>query len=86
MLIIAVPVPKKIKPPQSKLLQNTYSRILLVDSSSVFNTISPQQLGDGVQLLQVGADTCNKSLDFLTEEMATVTVGRGETNHRGSGY
>lgn len=56
------------------LLQNNYSRSKLVDSSSAFNTILPQQLVDRVQLLGVGTNTFNKVLDFFTERNQTVKV------------
>lgn len=54
--------------------KNTYARILLVDFSSAFNTILPQQLVEKLQLLGVGTNTCNWVLDFLTERKQTVKI------------
>ena len=54
--------------------KNTYARILLVDFSSAFNTILPQQLVEKLKLLGVGTNICNWVLDFLTERKQTVRI------------
>lgn len=64
--------------------KNTYARILLVDFSSAFNTVCPQQLVEKLQLLGVGTSTCNWVLDFLTERRQTVKTHDCTANHNTS--
>ncbi len=47
--------------------RNTYARILLIDFSSAFNTILPEQRIENMLLLGVYPGICRWILDFLTE-------------------
>ncbi|KAK0141960.1 RNA-directed DNA polymerase from mobile element jockey [Merluccius polli] len=55
--------------------KNTYARILLIDFSSAFNTLIPQQLVEKLKMLQVDTGICNWILDFLTQRRQAVKVG-----------
>ncbi len=55
--------------------RNTYARILLMDFSSAFNTILPQQLIEKLLLLGLDSGVCRWIMNFLTERRQTVRVG-----------
>ncbi len=55
--------------------KNTYARILLMDFSSAFNTILPQQLVEKLLLLGLDSGVCRWIMNFLTERRQTVRVG-----------
>jgi hypothetical protein len=54
---------------------NTYVRILLIDYSSVFNTIAPSKLINKLRTLGLNTSLCNWILDFLTGHPQVVGVG-----------
>ncbi len=54
---------------------NTYIRMLFVDFSSAFNTISPMKLIGKLSTLGLSTTLCNWILDFLTNRPQTVRIG-----------
>ncbi len=54
--------------------RNTYARILLIDFSSAFIIILPQQLIEKLLLLGADPGICRWILDFLTERQQTVRL------------
>uniref|UniRef100_A0A8C1TE37 Reverse transcriptase domain-containing protein n=1 Tax=Cyprinus carpio TaxID=7962 RepID=A0A8C1TE37_CYPCA len=55
--------------------KNTYIRISLIDFSSAFNNILPQQLVEKLLLLGLDSGVCMWIMNFLTEHQQTVRVG-----------
>lgn len=50
--------------------------MLYIDFSLAFNTIIPQRLVEKLSLLGLNTTTCRWILDFLTEKLQTVRVGK----------
>ena len=54
----------------------TYARILFVDFSSAFNTITPALLQDKLFQLSVPDSTCRWITDFLSDRRQRVRLGK----------
>jgi hypothetical protein len=52
-----------------------YARLLFIDYSSAFNTISPFKLYDKLTLLGLNVNLCKWVLDFLLDRSQIVRVG-----------
>ncbi|XP_034044636.1 sodium-independent sulfate anion transporter-like [Thalassophryne amazonica] len=55
--------------------KDSYVRMLFIDFSSAFNTITPQQLICKLDKLGLSTSLCNWLLDFLTQRPQAVRVG-----------
>ncbi len=60
--------------------KDTYVRMLFIDFSSAFNTITPQQLINKLSLLGLNNSLCNWILDFLTGRPQSVRVGHNTSS------
>ncbi len=60
--------------------KDSYVRMLLIDFSSAFNTIIPQQLINKLNLLGLNNSLCNWILDFLTGRPQSVRVGHNTSS------
>ena len=55
--------------------KDTYVRLLLIDYSSAFNTISPTKLISKLHDLGFGSSLCNWILNFRTHRLQSIRVG-----------
>ncbi len=60
--------------------KDCYVRMLFIDFSSAFNTITPQQLINKLNLLGLNNSLCNWILDFLTRRPQSVRVGHNTSS------
>ncbi len=60
--------------------KDSYVRMLFIVFSSAFNTITPQQLINKLNLLGLNAYLCNWVLDFLTGRPQSVCVGHNTSS------
>eukprot|EP00061_Rhincodon_typus_P014082 g40884.t1 len=60
--------------------KDTYDRLLLVDYSSAFKTIIPNQLISKLRDLGLSSPPCNQILEFLTHRLQSVRIGRISNN------
>ncbi len=60
--------------------KDSYVRMLIIDFSSAFNTIFPQQLINKLNLLGLNNSLCNWILDFLTRRPQSVRVGHNTSS------
>ena len=59
--------------------KNRHARMLFIDFSSAFNTVIPQHLVNKLSTVGISTSLCNWLLDFLTNRLQTVRVGKNSS-------